>query len=374
MQKNNKDFMKRKSHQDNDISSDMKQLADSFLHKIKTLGKEEEEPARQKRGMRDPNSPIGINKLSGEGGGLDSLQQKWNRGEQIRRQREAEEERRHREDEEERKRQLEAKKRRLEKEEKERKEATELINQLKSECWSRHISYMNTEKQYREYREMFSKNGGILHYVQRFAGLAEYELESFSELEQLKLKCRDQIISGLSACIRHQLDQERYGTGGKASVEFREEAFYESLGIDFNNQATLEACDRIIEALRRKLKFQEENINQLYQEYNNYFYKDLWDGVKAKLEELQNQESEAWEALDQLKAWIKNKATELMEQFKKYGVEFIFFNDCTEQEARDQYFMILDSCDQVPAVIRKKDNFIYFKGRYEETTKDTIIN
>ena len=249
-------------------------------------------------------------------------------------------------------------------EERELKDAQEKIVRLKTECWERHKAYIGAEYKYREYREQFSKDGGILNYIQRFIGLAEYDLNDFSDMEQLKLKCCDQIISGLSNCIQYQLNDKNNNTSASRPVDMNEEAFFANMDIDYNSNLTLDACSQIIDTLIKKLEFQESNLSQLRKEFNNYYYKNLWNAVKTDLQGLLTLNAERFDSVDNLKAVIRRKADEIKDNFNKNGIDFIFFDDCTEEINRDKYFIILDSCDRVPAVIRKEDNFIYFRGKY----------
>lgn len=240
------------------------------------------------------------------------------------------------------------------------------VESLKEECWQSYLSYLNAEKRFSLYREVFC-NDGILLYLQRLIGFCHYDLRNYEDMEQFRLKAGTQLLGGLFGCINAKMPYN--GSNYIIPKEFRYETTKEAYLL--NSLADVEAGasrEAVTNKLKDKIAARRKDMAELKSNVNNSFYEALWNNSIARLEALAafyKNELQISKDLPLMKEKLTKLVREAQECINSSGIRFAFYEALSEEE-KERYFMVYGSVDDVPAVLRQKDSFLYYKGKLSE--------
>lgn len=259
--------------------------------------------------------------------------------------------------------------------EKQNKGRSKDVNELRGEVqdlieklWNKQREYLETEQEYRLYKNIFFEEGGILSYIQRLEGLCHYDMNNYNDINKFKMKAADQIMYGLYNSIagKMKVSGKSFYVPGSFKISLEKKAFINNENINIEGVNDEENLRRLKMRVINRSSQLEENLKKLNLEPNNVFYKKLWEDSHKEIEEMLdyclNLNTDVFSDVVELQADIK-KRTEHLKRLFEGKILFKYYEDksTTEMDRRD-LFVLVDRGDSYPAILRDEGTLIS-KGR-----------
>lgn len=242
----------------------------------------------------------------------------------------------------------------------------------RQQCWEAYKEAFYEKEVSKRLRDVYSRDS-LLYSFRKLLGIARYDLEAYgweSGRDRIENVINQEIPSALRRYIGNPKGGKAPKLPGRESVltDITEEEYYRQQGFLEKKGEALSA-QALEEELAQLRKEKAESINGR----QGAFYRKLWENSVPLLEEMMAYGAKLKSALDEAADAPSQKdmekqflafADRLKEAMEKNGIRFLFAHEASEKE-KGEYFKMVKQGENVPAVIRRDDQYVYYTGQAE---------
>lgn len=229
-----------------------------------------------------------------------------------------------------------------------------LLNNLKIRLWEQYRANEDAVFRMELLRRLFSDEGGVIYYCQSFMGLIN-GMTVDSDLDRSKEVVINRFICNLRNRIQVAFPLNENG-----------------IDVSYNFRCAMDqtAYVRHIESMngidcQKWIAFAEARGKEWYQNQSNSFYYSLLTACLGLLNYFTidfEQDTNNCDSMQELLTLLNTQRILLKYTFSYQGIEFIDYADSLSESIKEDCFLTFGQSQLLPAVVRKEDNYLYFKG------------